>query len=200
MSPIKFFYFDLGRVVVDNEASVANLASFLGVPASAIEVFFQQHGEKACKGHLSSKEYLALFERVLGVRSGAQDFAQLWGKFLVPITETHQLIKELSRKISLGVISDIEPGVFQETVRHGGIPDIPWAVVVESHRLGYLKPDRHVYEYAQKKSGVLPEDIFYTDDKPTYVEVAKTLGWRGTVFSKDDIAGSIKKIRRMLQL
>lgn len=200
MNLIKFVYFDLGRVVVDNEASIKNLASFLQVQASAIEAFFQQHGEKALKGHLSSKEYLELFERVLGVRSAAQDFAQLWGKFLVPIIETHQLIKELSRKISVGVISDIEPGVFQETVRHGGIPDVPWTVVVESHRLGYLKPDRRVYEYAQKKAGVLPEQIFYTDDKPNNVQIAKTLGWQGTVFVKEDIPGSIKKIRQMLQL
>jgi FMN phosphatase YigB (HAD superfamily) len=197
---IRFVYFDLGRVVVDNEASIANLAIYFHVSGRTIEKFFHKFVERACKGHISSRKLLTLFEQFVGIHSGARDFAQLWGKYLVPIKQTHDLIYEISRRIAVGALTDIEHGVFRETVRNGGIPDIPWAAVIESCKLGYMKPDKRIYTYAQEQAHVSAKNIFYTDDKPENVTVAKSLGWKSTLFVKEDIRGSIQTIRRMLHI
>lgn len=197
---IRFVYFDLGRVVVDNEASITKLASNLNVPSQTIENFFTTQEEPALKGRISSRKLLTLFERVVGVRTDAGDFAQLWGKYLVPIKQTHDLIYEISSQVAVGVLSDIEHGVFRETVRNGGIPDISWAAVIESCKLGYMKPDERIYIYAQEKAGVSPEHILYTDDKPENISVAKSLGWRSMLFVKEDIPASIRNLRKVLGL
>lgn len=45
-----------------------------------------------------------------------------------------------------------------------------------SHEIGYMKPDKRIYEYVIKKLGISPSDIYFFDDAKTNVDGARTLG------------------------
>jgi HAD superfamily hydrolase (TIGR01509 family) len=48
--------------------------------------------------------------------------------------------------------------------------------------VGAKKPKRRIYEVIFEKMDVQPGEVFYIDDIPKYVEVAKHLGIDGMVF------------------
>jgi HAD superfamily hydrolase (TIGR01509 family) len=47
---------------------------------------------------------------------------------------------------------------------------------VLSYEIGVLKPDPEIYRQAIARAGCRPEECFYTDDTPLYVEAARQLG------------------------
>lgn len=53
--------------------------------------------------------------------------------------------------------------------------------VVSGH-VGVLKPDPAIYRIFEERSGLPPERLFYTDDRPENVEAAAARGWRSHRF------------------
>ena len=51
-----------------------------------------------------------------------------------------------------------------------------------SYEVGAKKPKQSIYEAIFEKMDVQPDEVFYIDDIPKYVEVAKHLGIDGMVF------------------
>ena len=126
MADIQFVYFDLGRVVVDNEASFALLSRKTGVPYERITEFFDRYWKAACLGKISSVDHLAILKKELKIRTHARDFASFWSEFHVPIRQTVDLIMELRGHVKLGVISNVEPGVFEKNMERDKIPNPQW--------------------------------------------------------------------------
>ena len=46
-----------------------------------------------------------------------------------------------------------------------------------------MKPDSRIYEVAVEKAGVLPSEIFFTDDKPENVQAALAVGFDAVLFT-----------------
>ena len=197
---IRFVYFDLGRVVVDNEASFDFLAQETGADIRQIIDFFDAHWKEACLGKISSIDHLELLKKALNITTQAPDFADFWSEFHVPIKETVTLIDALSGRVKLGVLSNAEPGMFAKCIEKGKIPDPPWSSVVISSDVGSVKPERKIYEIAQKRAKTASPHIFYIDDRPENIEVARRLGWESLLFVKEDIPSSIRKLRSALGL
>lgn len=51
-----------------------------------------------------------------------------------------------------------------------------------SGHLGVLKPEAEIYTILETQSGVLPQNLFFIDDKPENIDAATARGWRGHVF------------------
>lgn len=47
---------------------------------------------------------------------------------------------------------------------------------VLSYQVGAMKPSARIYEEAVARAGCLPEECFFTDDVPAYVEGARLAG------------------------
>lgn len=56
-------------------------------------------------------------------------------------------------------------------------------VQVFSYEVGAVKPDPKIFQTLIEKSGVLPEEIFYADDKEANVTAAKSLGINAIVYT-----------------
>ena len=50
--------------------------------------------------------------------------------------------------------------------------------IVDSSRLGMMKPDVEIYEYAQRQAGVEAQDILFIDDRKINVLAARHFGWQ----------------------
>merc|ERR1719240_491586 len=65
-------------------------------------------------------------------------------------------------------------------------------LVVVSSRARSAKPDKEVFEYFCKESGLKPSDCVFVDDKQANVEAAEALGFQGIVFRHISKKGELK--------
>jgi putative hydrolase of the HAD superfamily len=56
--------------------------------------------------------------------------------------------------------------------------------IVTSYGAGAIKPEPGIYEEAIKTIACSPEECFYTDDIPEYVEVGRQFGFQAEVFTE----------------
>jgi len=74
----------------------------------------------------------------------------------------------------------------------------PFSIVIKSCDVGFLKPEREIYQLAQERVKASPHQILFVDDKEENIETAISLGWWGVVFDEDNPQKSIQKIKKSL--
>lgn len=196
---IKFIYFDVGSVIVDNDYIKSFLANLGNISVEKVYKVFEDNWKAGCRGVLSNKEYHDIVKRELGVSHPSGDITSLWAEYQKPIEETHAFIHEIKASYRLGILSNAEKTALEKQIRKGHIPNIDWEVIVESAQYGVIKPDPKIYEIAESfVPDLKPHELFFIDDHIEFVEAAKKRGWRGEVFDPKDKKGSIKKIRDLL--
>ena len=52
-----------------------------------------------------------------------------------------------------------------------------------SGRMGVIKPDAEIYRQLEAETGIAPERLIFTDDKPENIEAAAARGWRVHLFT-----------------
>lgn len=196
---IKFIYFDLGGVVIDNNKRVASLAQEFGLNIQELSDFFDRFWRPACRGELDNIAYLKLFKERFGVRDPQEDFVKFVGSHQGHYQETHDIIHELFGTYKLGILSNAELGFIDFHLANGKIPNIAWSAVIESAQHSTVKPEAKIFELAERMAGVPAEEIFFIDDVPDYIEAAKKRGWQGMVFDTKSPKKSILQIKHYLQ-
>ena len=66
--------------------------------------------------------------------------------------------------------------------RFPALPQL-FPIRVTSFEAKSMKPDNKIYEVAVEKAGVLPREIFFTDDKPENVQAAQAAGLEAVLFT-----------------
>jgi len=62
-----------------------------------------------------------------------------------------------------------------------------------SHEVGFIKPEKEIYQAVEKISELPPEEHIFIDDIFEYVNTAKSLGWDGIHFlGYDDLVKNLK--------
>lgn len=196
---IKFIYFDVGSVIVDNQAALESVAKKYSVSRDDVYAIVLANWKAGCLGTLSNKDYFALFTEKLGITHPSSDITDFWSDHQGYYQETHDFIRELVKEYRLGILSNAEMGILQKLIDKKKIPNVKWEVIVESAQYGVIKPDFKIYEIAESLvPDCKPHELFFIDDHIEMVEAAKKRGWNGEVFDPKDRKGSIKKIRDLL--
>lgn len=197
---IQYIYFDLGGVVLDFKRGFTQLSSLMNRPKEAIEQAYFAHAEPATRGTISAPEFWTRIRRDLNLNheSAEFDFEDYWTDAFAPISETHHLMRELSTSYQIGILSNTESGVYERAIRKGHIPDIPYANVIKSCEVGFVKPEKEIYQLAQDRAGLSGPAIFFVDDRPENIEAAESFGWQGVVFDSARPTSSVAEIRDKL--
>ncbi|NOT60391.1 MAG: HAD family phosphatase [Acidobacteria bacterium] len=58
--------------------------------------------------------------------------------------------------------------------------------VAVSGRLGFMKPDREIFDYVTEKSGVAAQQCLFIDDSLSNVRAAQALGWQAIHFTSPE--------------
>lgn len=197
---IKFIYFDVGSVIIDNDAAMASVAKMHNVPQEEILAIVEANWKAGCRGTLSNKDYFALFTNKFGITHPSSDMTDFWSDHQTFYQETHDFIYELVKDYRLGILSNAETGILQRLLDKKKIPNVNWEVIVESAKHGTIKPELKIYEIAESLiKDVSPHEIFFIDDHIEMVEAAKKRGWHGAVFDPKDRKGSIDRIKSRLK-
>jgi len=106
----------------------------------------------------------------------------------------------LQSRFKIGLLSNIPEDLFDLIANKNLLPNIKYSVVVKSGQLKMIKPEKQIFEYALKKSGVLPSQILFIDDTKVNLQAAEGFGFNTYLFNTLNPKQSVAEINNILLL
>ncbi|MEW4562312.1 HAD family phosphatase [Bremerella sp. JC770] len=195
-----FFYFDLGKVLLDFDHEVAcrQLADVLGTTADAIrtDVFHSGQQWKYERGEITTLDLHRWLCDRYDVDAKLEDVCHAASHIFHPIDGTVQIAAELhAAGKRLGILSNTCDAHWEYCLGkpfpflHDYFP-----VHALSFRIGTMKPDREIYSQAARLCDVAPEKIFFVDDRQENVAGAACAGYDAVLFTG---AGDLRDALRL---
>jgi putative hydrolase of the HAD superfamily len=183
---MKIVIFDLGNVILPFDFLVCcrRLARF--GPYSPQQIY--KHIFKSPiiydyeAGKLSSEEFFSRLQRELKLTLDFSSFCPIWKDIFTEDKAVSQVIKRLRNGYRLFLLSNTNELHFEYIYRKFDIIKL-FEEYVLSYKVGYMKPDTHIYQEALKLGGIPAEEIVYIDDKPEYAQAATRQGIQGIHFT-----------------
>ena len=193
----KAILFDLGRVLIhfDFQRGYRALEGLCPYPAEEIPRRLAGAGlvERFETGLVEPRAFVDEMCRTLDLTVEYDRFREIWSSIF-----THALIPEsmlvgLHRNYRLVLLSntnalhfDMLRVTYAHLLRH-------FDDLVLSYEVHAMKPRAEIYQAAVSCARCLPEECFYTDDIPAYVEAACRMGIDGVVFeSRAQLEGELR--------
>lgn len=104
----------------------------------------------------------------------------LWMSTCKPLDEMVNLVKSLKKNYRLGIISNSD-AVNSKNYSEWGWYD-HFELLILSHEVGVIKPDKKIYELAIQKLKVKPEECLFIDDQEDCLKPARELGMETILF------------------
>lgn len=195
---IKAVIFDLGRVIVpfDFGRGYARIEELTGIPADEVPARIRPTGlvEQLESGKISPGDFFCELSKVLNLNCTYEEFCSIWTSVFLPdALVPESLLQRIADRYRLVLLSNtnaIHFDMIQATyphLRH-------FHALVLSHQAGVMKPDPGIYAKAVEAAGCLPEECFFTDDIPAYIEGAKRFGIDAVQFeSAEQIEAELRK-------
>jgi FMN phosphatase YigB (HAD superfamily) len=189
---IKLFVFDLGNVILPFEhrqiavklhERSTDKAAF--VSQQLFDVMFDLENGLVNpyeEGLMSTVEFFSELKRQFRLDMDIDAFKDIWNPIFREDREVNEAIVYLKEKgYPLFLLSNTNELHFSYIIDKYPIIHSfdEWLL---SFEVGAKKPKRRIYEAIFEKMDVQPGEVFYIDDIPKYVEVAKHLGIDGMVF------------------
>jgi putative hydrolase of the HAD superfamily len=189
---IKLFVFDLGNVILPFEhrqiavklhERSTDKAAF--VSQRLFDVMFDLENGLVNpyeEGLMSTVEFFSELKHQFRLDIDMDTFKDIWNPIFREDQEVNKAIVYLKEKgYPLFLLSNTNELHFSYIMEQFPIVHSfdEWLL---SFEVGAKKPKRRIYEAIFEKMDVQPGEVFYIDDIPKYVEVAKHLGIDGMVF------------------
>ncbi|HUP26162.1 MAG TPA: HAD-IA family hydrolase [Candidatus Limnocylindrales bacterium] len=197
-SGLRFVYFDInGCLVRFFHRAFTELAQDTGASADLIETTFWHYNDAVCRGEMSLKEFNQTMAKQLG--SDSLDWQKYYLAAIDPIKEMHDLVGWAEQYYGVGLLSNIMPGFIDAMLSAGILPNVPYTAIIDSSVVGAIKPEPKIYELAQAKAGVAPEEILLVDDSRSNLMAAEKFGWHVLWFDDYRPQDSIGRIKSSLE-
>jgi putative hydrolase of the HAD superfamily len=195
---LKTIIFDLGRVIVpfEFERGFALIAPHAGLTPEAVAARMRETDLmiRYERGELESGEFVEQLGRWIGFSLRVAEFAPMWSSIFLPHTLIPEsLLLALKGSYRLVLLSNTNAMHFEflerqyPLLRH-------FDEHVLSFRAGAVKPEARIFEAAIAAARCRPEECFFTDDIPAYVEAARGHGIDAVVFENAD--RTMEELRR----
>lgn len=181
----KTVFFDLGNVILffDHKKMFQQIATFCQIDVQWITESVLHYLDAFERGALDSR---AIYHILCEASGKNLDFQGLQVA-MSDIFEINQpivsLIKQLKQNhVPLFLLSNTCDAHFDFAYTHFPVLHLFDGYVL-SYKVGARKPEKRIYEQALAMASCLPEESFYTDDVPEYIEAAKQLNIDAEVFT-----------------
>jgi glucose-1-phosphatase len=177
---LKCIIFDLGRVLIpfDFQRGYSLMSERCGLPPEEIRTRIRNLDivNPYESGQVDTASFVAAVNSALGVSMPVQEFGDMWNAVFLPDTLIPEaLLEELKPRHRLVLLSNTND-------LHYNMIDARYPILrhfderVLSYKVGAMKPDPRIYLAAIAAARCAPEECFFTDDVPAYVEGAKKMG------------------------
>lgn len=195
---VRFVYFDVNHVLVSRfEHAFTDAARELGISADVVENLFWRHSDSVCRGQMSMEKYNAATAKELGI--SRFDWHDYYMRNIKTMPGMAELVKWVGEHFEVGIISNHMPGFIDELIDKKIIPEADYKVVVDSCRVGAIKPEPKIYKVAQELADMAPNEILLVDDTRPFLTAADQAGWQILWFDELDPADSISRIKKRLE-
>jgi putative hydrolase of the HAD superfamily len=184
---IRTFLFDMGNVLVHfcHDRMCAQIGALCGRSGAEVRTLLIDSGLQWDfeRGRLSEDQFRRRLETVTGcqldlakLRHAGSDIFSL-NEPIVPVLDA---LKQ--RDYRLVLLSNTSIAHFEFVSENFDVLS-RFDECVTSYRVGAVKPERPMYEAAQRAIRCAPDECFYTDDIPGYIDAARSYGFQAEVFS-----------------
>jgi putative hydrolase of the HAD superfamily len=187
---IRTLIFDLGKVIIpfDFERGYRRMAPLCGYAPEEIPERLRSSDlvHRFESGQVEARDFVRQLCGILGLDCGYDDFREIWGSIFLPETLIpDSLLEALRQRYRLVLLSNTNPLHFEMVepaypiLRH-------FHEKVLSYKVGAMKPSPAIYQAAIEAAQCRPEECFFTDDIPAYVEGARRHGIDAVQFRSCD--------------
>jgi FMN phosphatase YigB (HAD superfamily) len=201
---ISFVYFDVGGVVVDDFSDNnkwQDLKQELGVNESnsaAFEALWKQYALELCIDR-DVETLVPIFVKELGLKlpEGYSLLAGFVDRFYAN-PGIWPIIENLKSKAKVGLLTNMYPHMFAAIEKRHILPKIQWDQIVDSSLELLQKPDRKLFELAEKRAGVPHDEVLFIDNGSEHVQEAETYGWQAFFYDSSNHHAAVRELDSFL--
>jgi len=193
----------LGGVIV-KDFSASNkwyeLRRNIGLKEELDEVFMEffktlEHSDLCTNGDIDS--FLPVFAEKFGLNFSKQysmllDFVDRFEKN----PSIWPVLRHIKRKYHIGLLTNMYPRMFRAIQDKGLFPPIEWDVIIDSSVVGLRKPDKAIFDLAEKIAQVKKEEILFVDNSEKNIEAASHFGWQTFLYDSKSLEKSSKELMK----
>lgn len=197
-SGIRFAYFDInGCLVRFYHRAFTRIAEDSGASPDLIETAFWHDNDAVCRGDMAVDAFNASFGQQFGL--DGFDWRTYYFEAIEPITEMQELVRWAASQYRIGLLSNIMPGQIDTMLACGLLPAVDYTAIVDSSKVGTIKPEPAIYEKAQALAACPAAEILLVDDSRTNLMAAERQGWKVLWFDDYRPAESAARVRSSLE-
>ncbi len=182
MNKAPVFIFDLGKVLVDFDYSIAakKIAARSEKPPADLHAFL---GSSPLlldyeSGRLTRQKFYEAIRDAIGFRGDVVEFGNYFAEIFSEMPETISLHAGLRRRGFKSYIFSNTNDLAIEHVRRQFRFFQDFDGYIYSYEVGAMKPDAPIYEAMEKMCGRRGEDLIYLDDRAENIAAGAARGWR----------------------
>jgi glucose-1-phosphatase len=184
---IRTVIFDLGGVIVplDFARGYAAIEAACGCPAAEVPIRLGATDlvRRFETGRLEPEAFAAELSALFGMHPDFDEFCRLWSSIFPPHTLIPDaLVRGLGANYRLVLLSNTN-AIHWRMIRENYPIVGHFDEYVLSYEVGALKPSPAIYAAAIRAAQCRPEECFFTDDIPAYVEGARQSGIDAVAFT-----------------
>lgn len=188
MAKIKNIVFDLGGVFIDLDHDQA-VRRFKEIGMEDAEQLLDSYEQKGIfleveNGTISADEFCQKLQEHTGKDLTYEDIKSGWLGFIAD-TPQYKLdyVLKLREHYNVYLLSNTNPIIQEGWARTNEFTPAGRPIgayfdkMYTSYEVGVTKPDRRIFDYMIKDSGLIPAETLFVDDGKSNIEVGRTLGF-----------------------
>lgn len=196
---IEFVYFDInGCLVRFFQRAFTQLAIDTGTSPELAENIFWHYNDAVCRGEMSIEDFNNILAEKLNIPS--INWQEYYLSGIEPIKEALDVLKWVSEQFKVGLLSNIMPGFIDALINRGILPKLNYSTIIDSSKLGAIKPESKIFEIATERANVKAQDILLIDDSRPNLMAAQKMGWHVLWFDDFRPDESVKSIKQTLEI
>jgi len=206
MSQIKNIVFDLGGVIIDLDHEQA-VRRFKEIGVDDAEQLIDTYEQKGIfleveDGTIGVEEFCQKLREHTGKNLPFEDIVRAWMGFIADVPQYKlDYILKLRDKYKVYLLSNTNPIIQLEWAQTGrftaaGRPlNDYFDKLYTSYEIGVTKPDRRIFDYMIKDSGMIPSETLFVDDGKRNIIVGENLGFKTYMpVNKEDWRDAIDRL------
>jgi glucose-1-phosphatase len=187
MKTPRFFYFDLGMVLLEFsvERMLRQMADVSGTNPDAMRAALFSNGLQARyeAGKITSREFYESICDETGTKPDYHALGRAAAEIFWPNLPMFSIVTQLRQAgYRIGILSNTCECHWDYCFNNYRVISEGFHVYALSYRIGAIKPEAKIFHAAAEMAGCRPEEIFFVDDIPGHIEGAKAVGFDAVVY------------------